>query len=94
MTIKPFEDKVLVRPLKEPEKVSNSGLVLAGMEEETPTEGIVEAVGPGMTFANGSHLDIDLKPGDKVFYSQYAGVAYEDYLLIPYKDIMAVLDDN
>lgn len=92
--IKPFEDKVLVKPVKETEKVSDSGLVLAGLEEETPSEGIVEAVGPGLTFANGSRLDIPLKPGDKVFYSKFAGIEYEDYLLIPYKEILVVLGDE
>lgn len=90
--IKPFEDKVLVKPAKETEKVSDSGLVLAGLEQETPSEGIVEAVGPGMEFPNGTKLEIELKPGDKVFYSKFAGIEYEEYILIPYKDILAVLD--
>ena len=92
--IKPFEDKVLIRPSKEAEKVSTSGLVLAGLEEEAPSEGIVEAVGPGIEFPNGTKLAIPLKPGDKVFYSKFAGIEYEDYLLIPYKEILAVLGDE
>lgn len=92
--IKPFEDKVLVKPIKETEQVSESGFVLTGMDKETPSEGIVEAVGPGMHFANGTKLEIDLKPGDKVFYSKHAGTEYDDYLLIAYKDILVVLDDN
>lgn len=92
--IKPFEDKVLLRPVKETEKISDSGLVLAGMEDETPSEAIVEAVGPGLVFPDGTRLDIDLSPGDKVFYSKFAGVEYEDYILIPYKDILAVLDSE
>lgn len=92
--IKPFEDKVLIKPLKEEEKVSTSGLVLAGLEEETPSEGIVEAVGPGLEFSNGTRLDIPLSPGDRVFYSKFAGTEYKDYLIIPYKEILAVLGDN
>lgn len=92
--IKPFEDKVLVRPIKESEQFSETGLVLAGMEQEIPSEGIVEAVGDGLQFSNGTRLDIDLKPGDKVFYSKHSGTEYEDYLLIAYKDILVVLDDN
>lgn len=92
--VKPFEDKVLVKPVKETEKVSDSGLVLAGLEEETPSEGIVEAVGPGLQFPNGTKLEIDLKPGDRIFYSKFAGIEYKDYLLIPYKEILAVLGDD
>jgi molecular chaperone GrpE (heat shock protein) len=37
---------------------------------------------------------IDLKPGDKVSYSKFAGTEYEDYLIIPYKDIYAVLGSD
>lgn len=92
--IKPFEDKVLVKPEKDAERFSDSGLVLAGLEQETPSEGIVEAVGPGIRFPNGTKLEIELKPGDKVFYSKFAGIEYEDYILIPYKDILAVLDSE
>lgn len=90
--IKPLEDKVLLRPIKETEQVSASGLVLAGMEDEKPSEAIVEAVGPGLVFPDGTRLDIDLQPGDKVVYSKFAGVEYEDYVLIPYRDILVVLD--
>jgi len=90
--IKPFEDKVLLKPVKDEEQLSSSGLVLTGMNDEKPSEAIVEAVGPGLVFPNGSKLEIDLKPGDKVTYSKFSGVDYEDYVLIPYKDILAVLD--
>jgi len=38
--IKPLEDKVLLRPIKETEQVSASGLVLAGMEDEKPSEAV------------------------------------------------------
>jgi len=90
--IKPFEDKVLLKPVKDEEQLSSSGLVLTGINDENPSEAIVEAVGPGLVFPNGSKLEIDLKPGDKVMYSKFSGVDYEDYILIPYKDILAVLD--
>jgi len=90
--IKPFEDKVLLKPVKDEEKTSASGLVLTGMNDEKPSEAIVEAVGPGLIFPNGTKLEIDLEPGDKVTYSKFAGVDYEEYVLVPYKDILAVLD--
>lgn len=92
--IKPVEDKVAVRPEKESEKVSSSGLVIAALDEEKPSVGIVEAVGPGKTFDDGSVLDLsqELKPGDKVFYAKYSGTEYEDLLILAYRDILAVLE--
>ena len=90
MKLRPLEDKVIVKPIKE-EAVSASGLIIQRANEEKPSEGIVIAVGPGMVFGNGSKLEIDLKEGDKVYYSKYSGVEFEEYLILPYKDILAVI---
>jgi len=94
--IQPFEDKVVVRPEKVDEKVSSSGLVIAALDEEKPSVGVVEAVGPGKTFDDGSRLNIsdDLKPGDKVFYAKYSGTEYEDLLILAFRDILAVIVDE
>lgn len=93
----PLEDKVLVEPISEPETVSASGFVMPKLKDEKSTEGIVISVGPGITFPNGTRLEIDLKPGDKVVYSKFAGTEVEDngkdYLLVPYRDIFAVIGD-
>lgn len=90
MEIKPLEDKVVIKPIKE-EQTSASGLIIQRVSEEKPSEGIVIAVGPGVIFGNGSRLEIDLSPGDKVAYSKFAGVEFEDYLILPYRDILAVI---
>lgn len=90
MELRPLEDKVIVKPIKE-EAVSASGLIIQRAGEEKPSEGIVVAVGPGLEFANGSRMEIDLNPGDRVAYSKFAGVEYEEYLILPYRDILAVL---
>jgi len=96
--IKPLEDKVLIKPQEEIEKVSAGGLIIASTQKETPTEGSVVAVGSGATFADGTKMTIDLKPGDKVIYSKYGGTEIEhegvSYLLIPYRDIFAVIGNE
>jgi chaperonin GroES len=92
LNIIPLEDKVVVRPIKDDE-VTSSGLVLAKIGEEKPSEGIVEAVGPGIVFPNGTKLNMDLKVGDKVVYSKYGGTEYKDVILLPYKDILVVLGE-
>lgn len=95
--IKPLEDKIVIRPIKEDEKKSASGLILTSMEKEKPTEGIVLAVGPGFTAANGDKVSIDLNPGDKVIYSKYSGTEIEhdgeELLILPYRDVFAVIPD-
>jgi len=92
--IKPLEDKVVVRPIKEAETTTSSGFIIQRSTDEKPSEGIVEAVGPGIVFPNGTKLEIDLKPGQKVTYSKYSGTEYEDLLILPYKDIFAVIEET
>lgn len=95
--IRPLEDKVLVKPVEEAEKKSASGLIISTLEKEKPTEGFVIAVGNGATFADGTKMTLDVKPGDKVIYSKYGGTDIEhegaDYVLLPYRDIFAVIED-
>lgn len=94
MKLVPLEDKVVVRPIKEEETTTASGFIIQRSNEEKPSEGIVEAVGPGIVFPNGSKLEIDLKPGDKVAYSKYSGTEFEGLLILPYKDIFAVIESS
>jgi chaperonin GroES len=93
--LKPLEDKVIVKVEKEAEKTSASGLVLAGMQEEKPNEAIVVAVGPGIRLNDGDLVVPDLKVGDKVVFSKYQGTEIthdgEDYIILAYRDIFAVL---
>lgn len=95
MSIKPLEDKVLVEPIVEAEKTTASGLIIAGSAEEKPTEGIIIAVGPGVTFANGDRMKLDVAVGDKVIYSKYSGTEIKhdgkDLVILPYRDIFAVI---
>lgn len=95
--IKPLEDKVLVKTAEESEKVTSSGLVIAGAQEEAPDTAKVIAVGDGITLPNGNKISIPVKPGDTVIFSKYKGTDVshnsENYLLISYRDILAVIED-
>lgn len=95
--IKPLEDKVVLELPKQEEKTTQFGLIIAGTAEEKPSEGIVAAVGPGVTFANGEKMAIDLNVGDKVMFSKYQGTEVnhegKDYLIIAYRDIFAVINE-
>jgi chaperonin GroES len=95
MALRPLEDKIIVEPIVEAEKVTASGLVLAGMADEKPTEGIVIAVGPGARFADGTLMELNVAVGDKVIYSKYSGTEIKhedkDLVILPYRDIFAVI---
>ena len=94
-TLKPLEDKIVLKVEKEEEKKSASGLIIQTMQEEKPQEAIVVAVGPGATFADGSKLIPDVNVGDKVLFSKYQGtevtVDSEQFIIIAYRDILAVI---
>ena len=93
--LKPLEDKIVLQVEKETEKTSAGGLIIQTMQEEKPQEAIVLAVGPGITFGNGEKMVPDVNVGDKVLFSKYQGtevtVDNEKYLIISYRDILAVL---
>ena len=93
--LKPLEDKIVLKVEKETEKTSASGLIIQTMQEEKPQEAIVVAIGPGITFVNGEKMVPDVNIGDKVLFSKYQGtevtVDNEKYLIISYRDILAVI---
>ncbi len=93
VSIKPLEDRVLVKPL-DAEQTTASGLVIPDTAKEKPQEGEVLAVGPGR-FEEGQRLPLDVSVGDKVVYSKYGGteVKYdgEEYLILSARDLLAVV---
>lgn len=95
MALRPLEDKVIVKVEKEAEQTTASGLVLAGVADEKPNEATVVAVGPGVTFANGTKLVPDVKVGDKVLFAKYQGTEIEhegeSLIILAYRDIQAIL---
>lgn len=95
--IKPINDKVVVKPIKENEKTTSSGFVFT-VADEKPSEAIVVAVGPGLLLDNGVLMKPDLEVGDKVAFAKYQGTEVqfegEDYLILAYRDIVAVISDN
>lgn len=95
--IRPLEDKVVVEVPPKEEQKTISGLILAGSKEEKDSQAIVVAVGPGSTFGNGDKMVMDLKVGDKVVFNKYQGTEVningKDYIILPYRDIFAVIED-
>jgi len=85
-------DRVVIKPQDE-EEVTKSGLVLPETAKEKPQEGEVVAVGPGRISDDGTRIKMEIKKGDKVVYSKYAGTEFEEddeeYLILRESDILA-----
>ncbi len=94
MNIKPLGDRVVVKALEQDE-VTPSGIVLPDKAKEKPQEGEVMAVGSGKMLENGTKVDLEVKVGDRVIYSKYAGTEIkqdgEEYLILSERDILAIV---
>lgn len=92
--LKPLGDRVVIRVLEQEEKTA-SGIFLPDTAKEKPCEGEIVAAGPGKLQEDGSRVALDVKAGDKVIFSKYAGteVKYEGekFLIVSERDILAIL---
>ncbi len=92
--LKPMGDRVVVRP-SEQESVTKGGIFLPDTAQERPQKGEVVATGPGRVLHNGKRVEMEVKAGDTVIYSKYAGteieVQDEELLVLGANDILAVI---
>nr|WP_210432951.1 co-chaperone GroES [Carboxydothermus ferrireducens] len=95
MVFRPLHDRVLVKPLPS-EEVTKSGIVIPDTAKEKPQQGEVKAVGSGRILENGERVPMEVKVGDRVFYSKYAGTEVkidgEEYLILRESDILGILE--
>lgn len=94
MNIKPLGDRVIIKVM-ESEETTKSGIVLPGNAKEKPMQGEILAVGSG-EMVDGKKLPLEVKVGDKVIYSKYAGTEVKmdgtEYLVIRQSDILAIVE--
>ena len=92
--LKPLGDRIVIELIEAEEKTS-SGIVLPDSAKEKPQEGKVVAVGTGRTLDNGQRVELEVKEGDRIIFSKYAGteVKYEgnEYLILRESDILAIV---
>lgn len=95
MKLVPLLDKVVLKQLVA-EETTKSGIVLPGQAKEKPQQAQVIAVGPG-GIVDGKEVVMQVKPGDKVIYSKYAGTEVKlddvEYIIVKQNDIVAVVED-
>ena len=94
MAIKPLFDKVVIKAIETNEKTA-SGIVLPGAEKEKPQLAKVLAVGPGGN-VDGVDVKMQVKVGDTVLYSKYAGSEFkidgEEVVIVRQADILAIVE--
>ena len=94
MKLVPLGDRVVLKQV-EAEETTKSGLILTTSAQEKPQEAEVIAVGPG-GMVDGKEVTMQVKPGDKVIYSKYAGnevkLEGEEYIIVRQNDILAVAE--
>ena len=92
-TLQPLGDRLLVKVATKEEKTVG-GIFLPDTAQEKPQIGEVTAVGPGND--KGTRVALEVKAGDKVLYSKYAGTEVKidsvDYLLLAERDILAIVE--
>ena len=95
ITIKPLEDRIVIRQVDSEEKTA-SGLYIPDAAKEKPQEGEVLAVGPGRVDDNGNRIPVDVKVGDHVIFSRYGGteVKYdgEELQILSARDVLAIVE--
>ena len=88
----PLGDRVVVQAIEQ-ETQTKSGVVIPDSAQERPQEGKVIAVGAGRTTDDGKRIAMDVKAGDLVVYSKFAGTEFtdedEEYLILSERDILA-----
>jgi chaperonin GroES len=94
MKIRPLQDRVLVERIDAEEK-SAGGIIIPDSAKEKPQEGKIIAVGNGKRGEDGKAQPLDVKAGDRILFSKYAGndvtLDGTEYIIMREDDILGVL---
>ncbi|MCX7816545.1 MAG: co-chaperone GroES [Syntrophales bacterium] len=97
MKIRPLQDRVVVERVEEEEKTAG-GIIIPDTAREKPMEGKVIAVGKGRYTDEGKLVIPDVKEGDRVLFSKYAGMEVKiegkEYLIMREDEILGIIEDK
>jgi len=98
MKLQPLDDRILVQRLQSEEKTAG-GILLPDTAKEKPQKGKVTAVGPGKLKKDGGRAPMQVKVGDTILFTSWAGdevkkqySTSEDFLIMREEDVLAVID--
>jgi len=97
MKIRPLQDRIIVKRVAEEEK-TKGGIIIPDTAKEKPIEGKVLAVGNGKVLEDGKVRPLDVKAGDRVLFSKYAGteikIEGDEHLIMREEDILGVIEEK
>jgi len=97
MKIRPLQDRIIVKRVAEEEK-TKGGIIIPDSAKEKPIEGRVLAVGNGKVLEDGTVRPLDVKAGDRILFSKYAGTEIkldgDEHLIMREEDILGVVEDG
>ncbi len=92
--IRPLGDRLLVKRIEETEE-TRGGIIIPDTAKEKPMQGEVIAIGPGRTLDDGKVQKLEVKEGDRVLMSKYAGTEVkidgEEYLILREDDVLGII---
>ena len=95
LNVRPLHDRILVRRMAEEEKTAG-GIIIPGTAKEKPQRGEIVATGKGRVTEDGKVLPLEVKSGDKVLFSKYAGTELKlegvEYLMMREEDVLGVFN--
>jgi len=95
MAVVPLNDKIVVKRLEAEDKTAG-GILLPDTAKEKPRQGKVLSLGEGKRLENGQRAKFQVKVGDKVLFSSYAGsevlIEGDEHLVMTEDDILAVVE--
>jgi chaperonin GroES len=94
MAFRPLHDRVVVRRVDGEEKTAG-GIIIPDTAKEKPSEGVIEAVGPGARDDSGKIQPLDVKVGDRILFGKWSGTEVKldgkDLLIMKETDIMGII---
>jgi len=95
MNIRPLQDRVILKRVKEEEK-TKGGIIIPDTAKEKPVEGEVVAVGNGKVQEDGKVRALEVKAGDRILFGKYSGtevkIEGEEHLILREDDILGVIE--
>lgn len=95
LKVRPLHDRILVKRMSEDDKTAG-GIIIPDSAKEKPQQGEIIATGKGRVTEDGKVLPLEVKVGDKVLFSKYAGTELKlegaEFLMMREEDVLGVMN--
>ncbi|AZZ35280.1 co-chaperone GroES [Bdellovibrio sp. qaytius] len=92
--VRPLHDRILVKRTAEEDKTAG-GLFIPDSAKEKPQRGEIVAAGKGRITEDGKVLPLEVKVGDKILFSKYAGTEIKfdgsEFLMMREEDVLGIV---